>query len=112
MVKHIIGDSGTSESIFPGPGRPVLTYQFLKQFYDREKTRNRVAKKRGNDVPIVGDTASEAKKSSILDLLSYKGIGTNCRRMAQYNAGNLSQMISVGLCRSAAGARSHGRPST
>ena len=52
------------------------------------------------------DALNEKKKKSLADLLRYRGIGNYCRRMVQYEAPHLQEMVSIGLCRSAAGARS------
>ena len=93
------------EASVPNVGMPFLSYEFLKGFYNKQKARGRKAKSRTYKRAAQTDTLNE-KEKALNDLLRYRGIGAYCRRMVQCEAPHLQEMVSIGLCRSATGARS------
>ena len=108
-VENTVGvteDTASQEPARPKRGRPFRSYDFLKDFYNRQQARARKDKNRANYAAAGTDTSRETKKKSLIDLLSYRGVGTNCRRMIQYEVPQLQEMVSAGLCRSPDGARS------
>ena len=105
-------DTAIQEPTLPKRGTPFRSYDFANDFYNRQKARDRKAKNGANKEATWTDTSRETKKKSMIDLLAYRGVGTNCRRMIQYEVPYLQEMVSVGLCRSADGARSMAYRST